>query len=272
MPDDRTPVASVARAGSGGSGIRRAAALAVDLAAHVGRFALLCRDVGRALGDWRTYAPLAATQMYEIGVRSLPIVLLISAFAGVVTALQTGHQFTGTVPWSIVGSIVSTSVILELGPVLTGLILAGRVGARIAAELGTMRVTEQIDALETLARDPVSYLLVPRILAGAVMVPALVVFADAMGFFSGMLAAVATLPMTTQEFLEGARLYNQPFDFVYSEVKAFAFGLALTAIPCYIGFTAEGGAEGVGRATTQAVVASSVVILLLNTVLARMLL
>lgn len=244
----------------------------VDLAAHVGRFALLLSDVGRALHDWRTWWPLLGAQAYEIGVRSLPIVLLISAFAGVVTALQTGHQFTGTVPWSIVGSIVSTSVILELGPVLTGLILAGRVGARIAAELGTMRVTEQIDALETLARDPVSYLLVPRILAGVVMVPVLVVFADAMGFFSGLLASVTTLPMTVADFLEGARLYNKPFDFAYSEIKAFAFGLALTAIPCYIGFTTTGGAEGVGRATTQAVVASSVVILLLNTVLARMLL
>lgn len=243
-----------------------------DLLAHVGRFALLQRDVGRALRDWRTWWPLLGAQAYEIGVRSLPIVLLISAFAGVVTALQTGHQFTGTVPWSIVGSIVSTSVILELGPVLTGLILAGRVGARIAAELGTMRVTEQIDALETIARDPVSYLLVPRILAGVLMVPVLVVFADAMGFFSGLLASVTTLPMTVADFLEGARLYNKPFDFAYSEIKAVAFGVALTAIPCYIGFTTTGGAEGVGRATTQAVVASSVVILLLNTVLARMLL
>jgi phospholipid/cholesterol/gamma-HCH transport system permease protein len=243
-----------------------------DLLAHVGRFALLLRDVVRALADGRTWLPLTGAQAYEIGVRSLPIVLLISAFAGIVTALQTGHQFTGTVPWSIVGSIVSTSVILELGPVLTGLILAGRVGARIAAELGTMRVTEQIDALETLARDPVSYLLVPRIVAGAVMVPVLVVFADAMGFFSGLVASITTLPMTAAQFLDGARLYNTPFDFAYSEIKALAFGLALTAIPCYIGFTTTGGAEGVGRATTQAVVASSVVILLLNTVLARMLL
>lgn len=255
-----------------GAPAERAWVALVSLAAHVGRFGLLCAEVGRGLRDWRTYAPLAATQAYEIGVRSLPIVLLISAFAGIVTALQTGHQFTGTVPWSIVGSIVSTSVILELGPVLTGLILAGRVGARIAAELGTMRVSEQIDALETLARDPVSYLIVPRVLAGALMVPILVVFADATGFFSGLFASVATLPMTTADFIEGARLYTKPFDFVYSEIKAFGFGLALTSIPCYIGFYTEGGAEGVGRSTTQAVVASSVVILLLNTLLARMLL
>lgn len=244
----------------------------MGLVAHVGRFGILCREVGRALGDWRTYAPLTVVQAHEIGIRSIPIVLLVSAFAGIVTALQTGHQFTGAVPWSIVGAVVSTSVLLELGPVLTGLILAGRIGARIAAELGTMRVTEQIDALETLARNPVSYLIVPRILAGAIMVPILVVFADATGFFSGLFASVATLPMTTADFIEGARLYNKPFDFAYSEIKALAFGLALTSIPCYIGFHAEGGAEGVGRATTQAVVTSSVVILLLNTVLARTLL
>lgn len=245
---------------------------AVDLAAHVGRFGLLMRDVVRALGDVRTYGPQTLAQAYEIGVRSLPIVFLISAFAGVVMALQAGYQFTGTVPWSIVGSIVTESILLELGPVLTALILAGRVGARIAAELGTMRVTEQIDALETLARDPVSYLVTPRILAGALMVPVLVVFADAVGIVSGWLAAVGTLPMTTTDFLEGARLYNKPFDYAYSEIKALAFGLALTAVPCYIGFHATGGAEGVGRATTRAVVASSVMILLLNTVLAKMLL
>jgi phospholipid/cholesterol/gamma-HCH transport system permease protein len=163
-------------------------------------------------------------------------------------------------------------VILELGPVLTGLILAGRIGARFAAELGTMRVTEQIDALESLGRSPVTHLLIPRCLAGIVVIPALVLFADATGFLVGWLAAKSSLGITNAEFTYGARYFFRSFDLWYSVIKAFFFAIAITTIPCYLGFNTQQGAEGVGRATTQAVVAASVTILLLDMLLAQVLL
>jgi phospholipid/cholesterol/gamma-HCH transport system permease protein len=205
-------------------------------------------------------------------VGSLFIVLLVSGFAGAVTALQAGYQFTGNIPYYVVGSLVVESVVLELGPVLTGLILAGRIGARYAAELGTMRVTEQIDALESLGRSPASYLVIPRVLAGLLMVPVLVVVADLMGIVSGWWFARQVLPLTDADFVYGARAFWHSFDAYYSLIKAFFFAASITIIPCYMVFSTQQGAEGVGRATTYAVVASSVMILLLDTVLAQVLL
>jgi phospholipid/cholesterol/gamma-HCH transport system permease protein len=200
------------------------------------------------------------------------IVLLIAAFAGGVTSLQTGYQFNNAYPLYIAGGLIAETVILELGPVLTGLILAGRIGARFAAELGTMRVTEQIDALESLGRSPVTHLLIPRCIAGVLVIPALVLFADAMGFLVGWLAAKSSLGITNAEFTYGARYFFRPFDLWYSVIKAFCFSIAITTIPCYLGFNTQQGAEGVGRSTTQAVVAASVTILLLDMLLAQVLL
>src|SRR5438094_481170 len=158
--------------------------LSVIVLGHTGRFFFMLVDMVRGLADWRTYLPLAVEQASLIGYGSMFIVLLISAFAGGVTSLQTGYQFTGHYPLYIAGGIINESVILELGPVLTGLILAGRVGARFAAELGTMRVTEQIDALESLGRSPVTHLILPRVLAGGGPHPALGIFADVTGLRS----------------------------------------------------------------------------------------
>ena len=164
-------------------------------------------------------------------------------------------------------------MILELGPVLTGLILAGRVGARWAAELGTMRVTEQIDALESLGRSPVSHLILPRVIAGLVMIPVLTVVSDVVGILAGLFAGINAMPLLTKaDFLLGARYYYRPFDGYYSIIKAFAFAGAITIIPCYVGFNTEQGAEGVGKSTTRAVVATSVVILFLDAILAKILL
>ena len=188
------------------------------------------------------------------------------------TALQTGYQFTGAYPLYIAGGVISESVILELGPVLTALILAGRIGARYAAELGTMRVTEQIDALESLGRSPMTHLILPRCIAGLIMIPALVMFANACGFFFGWFAAKQSLGISNADFEYGARYFFKSFDLWYSAIKAFAFAGAVTVIPCYIGFNTQQGAAGVGKATTQAVVASSVVVLLLDLVLAQVLL
>jgi len=240
--------------------------------AHVGRFSLLTAELIRALSEWRIWLPRTFEEARNIGFGSLFIVLLISGFAGAVTALQTGYQFTGSLPLYVVGTLIVESIVLELGPVLTGLILAGRIGARYAAELGTMRVTEQIDALESLGRSPASHLIIPRVLAGLVMVPILTIFANAVGVFAGWWSAKQVLPISNTDFAYGAQYYWRPFDAWYSLIKAFFFAASITLIPCYMGFNTKQGAEGVGRAVTTAVVASSVIILLLDTVLARILL
>jgi phospholipid/cholesterol/gamma-HCH transport system permease protein len=229
-------------------------------------------ELFRGLAEWRVWLPLTVTEAWNIGLGSLPIVLLVAGFAGAVTALQTGYQFTGSIPYYVAGSLIVESVVLELGPVLTGLILAGRIGARYAAELGTMRVTEQIDALETLGRSPASHLIIPRVLAGVLMIPVLTIVADVTGVVSGWLAVQQVLPVTTHDFTYGARIFWHPFDAWYSVIKGFAFAICITIVSCYCGFSTEQGAEGVGKATTGAVVASCVMILLLDTVLARLLL
>src|SRR5207253_6560559 len=144
----------------------------------------------RAVPDVATWGRLTLVQMRRVGVDSLPVALFIAAFTGIVLALQASYTFTGTIPLYFVGVLVQKTMILELGPVLTGLALAGRVGANIAAEIGTMRVTEQIDALETLAYDPIAYLVVPRVLAGILMFPFIVAFADAMAIVAGWLTAL----------------------------------------------------------------------------------
>jgi phospholipid/cholesterol/gamma-HCH transport system permease protein len=240
--------------------------------AHVGRLSLMVAEMARSLGEWRIWLPRTITEMWNIGAGSLPIVLLVSGFAGAVTALQTGYQFSGNIPYYVVGTLIVESIVLELGPVLTALILAGRIGARYAAELGTMRVTEQIDALETLGRSPASHLVIPRVFAGAIMIPILVIFANVVGVYAGWVSVQAVLPVTDADFTYGARVFWRPFDATYSIIKAFAFGNSITIISCYMGFTTQQGAEGVGKSTTGAVVSSCVMILLLDTLLAKLLL
>jgi phospholipid/cholesterol/gamma-HCH transport system permease protein len=200
----------------------------------------------------------------RLGVESLPIALLISVFTGVVLALLASYSFTGAVPLYFVGTLVEKTITLELAPVLTGLALAGRVGANIAAELGTMRVTEQVDALETLCYDPLSYLVVPRVAAAAVMFPVIVAASVIVGVTSAWASSVALLHISTSEFAKGVRLFFQTFDVQYGIVKSASFGLTVALIGCRRGLTAAGGAVGVGRAATSAVVYSAVLILVLD--------
>jgi phospholipid/cholesterol/gamma-HCH transport system permease protein len=241
-------------------------------AGHAGRFTYLMLDLLRGLAEWRIYVPRTFEQAANVGYGSLFIVLLVAGFAGAVTSLQTGYQFTGAFPLYYAGAVISQSVILELGPVLTGLILAGRIGARYAAELGTMRVTEQIDALESLGRSPITHLLLPRVIAGILVVPALTILANATGITVGYLTAQESLGLTYADFEYGARTFFRPLDLWYSLVKSYAFAAAVTVIPCYIGYHTQQGAEGVGRATTTAVVSASVAILLLDVVITKLLL
>ncbi len=241
-------------------------------ATHMGRIAYMSFEIFRGLGEWRIWLPRTWEQAYQVGVGSLFIVFLTAGFAGGVTSLQAGYQFTETIPVYFAAGVITQSLILELGPVLTGLILAGRVGARYAAELGTMRVTEQIDALESLGRSTVSHLIIPRVLAGTLMLPVLVIFADVVGVTSGWLAARHTLDITNYDFVYGARYFFRPYDLWYSMLKAVFFGVAVTLVPCYMGMNTGKGAEGVGKATTAAVVSSSVLILALDAILSQLLL
>ena len=229
-----------------------------------GHFGAFVVDSARAVMDVTTWGPLLTLHMRRLGVDSLPIALFISAFTGIVLALQASYTFTGAIPLYFVGTLVGKTMILELGPVLTGLALAGRVGANIAAQIGTMRVSEQIDALETMAYDPYAYLVVPRVLAGTLMFPIVVIFSDVVGIAAGWITAINLLDMSTQEFIRGLRLFYVPFDITYSLIKTCSFGFLVTLIGCFQGFSTTGGAEGVGVATTRAVVISSMMILLFD--------
>jgi len=203
-------------------------------------------------------------QMEEVGVRSFPVVVITSAFTGMVLALQSYTGFKRFNAESMVGTVVALSVTRELGPVLTGLMVSGRVGSAMAAELGTMRVTEQIDALYTLATNPIKYLIVPRFLAAMIMLPILVVFADVIGILGGYLVSVKILGTNPTLYIRRTWQLLELNDIYTGLVKALCFGMIVAMISCYEGFSAEGGAEGVGRATTKAVVLSSLMILISN--------
>ena len=237
-----------------------------------GRRAYFARDILRALGEPRTWGVETIRQMRSIGVGSIPLVLIVAAFLGGVTAFQTRYQLFGGVQLSVVGLIARQSIVLELGPLLTGLVLTGRVGARMTAEIGTMRVTEQIDALETLAYDPIAYLALPRILAALVMLPALTMLANAAGIGSAYLTLMLATDVTSSDFMAGLRLAFTPFQVVYSLIKATAYGGAIAFVCSYEGYTVSGaGAEGVGRSTAKAVVIASVSILVCNMIIAFLL-
>lgn len=200
-------------------------------------------------------------QMEEVGINSLPVVLVTAMFTGMVLALQSWAGFQRFQATSFVGSVVALSITRELGPVFAGLMVSGRVGASMAAELGTMRVTEQIDALTTLATNPVKYLVVPRVIAATLVLPVLVVFADIVGIFGGYFVAVQLLDANPHVYLAKTFQYLEFKDVYSGLLKSSVFGFLIALISCHYGFNAEGGAEGVGRATTRAVVASSMVVL-----------
>ncbi len=203
-------------------------------------------------------------QMESIGVGSIPVVLITAVFTGMVLALQSYTGFKRFNAEGLVGTVVALSMTRELGPVLTGLIVAGRAGAAIAAELGTMKVTEQVDALATLAVDPVQYLVTPRFVAGIVMLPVLTIFSDLIGIVGGYAVAVKVLGANAGVYLQRTTQYLELEDLLGGLVKAAVFGGIIAGVSCYKGFQAEGGAEGVGRATTGAVVVSEMLILISN--------
>jgi len=252
--------------------LRPAALLGASVLGGVGGRVLFLKDTIRALfREGATWRPLVLAQMRAIGVGSLPMTAIVAAFIGGVIALQVRYQLFQGIQLSIVGWSVRQMIVLELGPLITGLVLTGRVGARMTAEIGTMRVTEQIDALETLSYDPLAYLVVPRLIAATLMFPLLVIFANVVGVVSGLATSVLATDVTLAQFLEGLRLGYADFQLVYSLIKATMFGFAIALLCSYEGYRTETGAEGVGRSTAQAVVVTSVAILILDSLTAMLL-
>jgi phospholipid/cholesterol/gamma-HCH transport system permease protein len=209
-------------------------------------------------------------QMIEIGYFSLPVVGLTALFTGMVLALQSYTGFARFSAEGAVANVVVLSVTRELGPVIAGLMVAGRIGASMAAEIGTMRVTEQIDALSTLSTNPFKYLVAPRLIAGITMLPLLVIVADVIGVFGGYLVAVYKLGFNAQVYLKRTFDYLEFEDVFSGLVKAAVFGFLVSLMGCYHGYNSKGGAQGVGRATTDAVVASSILILVFDYAITEM--
>jgi phospholipid/cholesterol/gamma-HCH transport system permease protein len=250
---------------------RRVARTFLGVFRHVGLRGYFVRDIVRALAEPATWAAEMVRQMKNIGVDSVPLASIVAAFIGAVIAIQIRYQLFPGVQLSLVGLASRLMIVLELGPLLTGLVLTGRVGARMTAEIGTMRVTEQIDALETLAFDPIAYLVVPRLLAAIVMLPTLVILANAVGLGSAYVISVYFTHVPPTDFKEGLRLGYGGFQLFYSLLKGTLFGAAIAFNCSYEGYITETGAEGVGRSTARAVVITSVVILVLDAVTAILL-
>jgi phospholipid/cholesterol/gamma-HCH transport system permease protein len=211
-------------------------------------------------------------QMYYIGVQSLPIVALTSFFTGMILALQSGHEMAVFGAKMYVGTLVSLSLIRELGPVLTGVVIAGRVGAGIAAELGSMKVTEQIDALKAMGTDPVEKLVTTRFIAGLLMVPALTILADGLGITGGLLVSNSTFGISPQQYWKTVLDPLTLDDVIMGVIKPVIFGIMLIWTACYTGLSTTGGTEGVGRSTTNSVVISSILILVGDYFVTQMLL
>lgn len=242
-------------------GVGRGTHLVLD---HAGALGLLAWSIVLSVARLRFPVREFVRQIYVMGVESLPIVFVTGALAGIVTSQQGGYQMTGAIPQYVLGSLVVETVVLEMGPVLTAIVLVGRVGARITAELGTMKVSEQIDAFHSLGRDPIAILATPRVLAGLVVLPALVGFANLVGILAGMLAARLDGGLGFESFYYGARLFWHSWDLFYSFTKAAVFGLAIPLISVHMGLRTQGGAEGVGRTTTDAVMFMTLTILILD--------
>lgn len=231
---------------------------------EMGRMLLLLVDTIR----WSFYPPfrvdLLFQQMERVGVRSVLVVVLTGAFTGMVLALQSFHATRSYGAETMVGVAVALSMTRELGPVLTSFMVTGRAGSAMAAEIGTMRVTEQIDALTAMAVNPIKYLIVPRVLASIVVVPMLTVIADFVGIIGGYFSGVIILRINAGAYVANMERYVALDDIYHGIIKAAVFGLILSLIGCYKGYSTTGGAEGVGRATTQSVVLATVTILMAN--------
>jgi phospholipid/cholesterol/gamma-HCH transport system permease protein len=239
---------------------------------HLGRAVLLVLAIFDALRRPRVWAALALEETRRQALDLLPLAMLLALLGGTLIAQQTGYQFVaGTLPSWVVGSIVAASLVTEMTPLFTGFALVGIVGTRIAAELGAMVVTEQVDALEVMGRDPVGYLVVPRVIAGLIATPVIVTFALAASMLSGWGVSLVATRAGSADFWFGVRHYMTDFPLFFAAIKAAAFGVSTTFIACYVGLEAHGGSRGVGRASRQAVVAMITAVVFLDTALVPLL-
>jgi len=244
--------------------------LIIGSLATAGRgFMVLCGIVCHLNVCWKRRNEITE-QMHILVIGSLPLVVTTAAFTGAIVAVQTGYQMKNYVPMIFLGTIVAKSVILEMGPVLAALVVGSRLSANYAAELGTMKVTEQLDAMEIMAIEPVQYLGLPRFVAAVLMMPIITIIADAVAMVGGMVVSIITLDVTLETFTEGMRLFWEIGDVVTGLGKTFFFGGIIAMSGIYHGFSTQGGAEGVGQSTMQAVVGTCLSVLvadyLLNTV------
>ena len=247
-------------------------AITLRFTEETGRTATMLGSAIASLRRGPYYTRIWLSQMLEIGNRSLPVVLVTAAFSGMVFALQTWEGFEKFGATSLVGFTVALGLTREFVPVLAALILAGRVGAAMAAEIGTMMVTEQVDALQTMATDPVKYIVVPRLIAATLMLPVLVVIGDLVGIAGGYFVSVRMLGAAPTAYWNSSFDYLEHADVLGGLIKAAAFGAVIALCGCVRGFSTRGGAQGVGRATTGAVVTASMVILISDFFLTRALL
>lgn len=244
-----------------------------NLLEHIGRMALMLRGGLTRPENGRVYWKELVEQAHDIGIRSLPIVLVISFFLGAVLTIQTAYQLVSPlVPKPVIAQIIRDSAILELSPTVVCIVLAGVVGSKIASELGNMRVSEQIDALEIMGINTRSYLILPKIVAASIMIPALIVLSIATTIWGGYIAGMFSSVLTEEQFRQGLTLDFLPYNLFFALTKAFTFALIISIIPAYFGYHVQGGALEIGRASTTAVVVSCIMILLADYVLSALLL
>ncbi len=239
-------------------------ALKLSFLVAVGEYIRLILDVSKATLRRPPALSLILQQLYDIGVASLPVVAITGFSTGLVLAAQSFYQLSDKGLASVTGLMVGKAMMTELGPVLTAFMVTGRVGASMCAELGTMRVTEQIDALQTMAVNPNRYLIAPRFIAGTIMMPLLTIFSVVMGIYGGYLISVYFFGMAPSSYFDPMPIHITVFDFFTGIVKAFVFGIFIMTIACYKGMSTSGGAAGVGRSTTSSVVIAYCCILLSN--------
>lgn len=237
---------------------------------HTGRLAVFTGTAVYQMVRPPYFGRILVRQMIEIGYYSLPVVGLTAIFSGMVLALQSHSGFARFSAEGAVATVVVISITRELGPVLASLMVAGRVGAAMAAEIGTMRVTEQIDALSTLSTNPYKYLIAPRLLAALLMLPCLVLIADIVGVFGGYLIGTYKLGFNPASYIQRTWEFLEPLDVISGLVKAACFGFIIALMGCYNGFHSKGGAQGVGQATRNAVVSASILILVFNYIITEL--
>ncbi len=236
----------------------------LNLFEEIGEVSILLWKIIESLKSVIKNKRLIFFQMEHIGVNSLPLVTIIAVFTGAVAAWQAAYQLKGIAPLSFLGAATSRAIITELGPVLTGIVIAGRVGASIAAELGTMKVTEQIDALEAMAINPIAYLAMPRFLASVLMMPVLVVFANTIAIIGAYIVSNYFLNISFSVFFQSVHRFFHFSDLIAGLVKTVFFGGITSLLGCHIGFKTQGGAEGVGLSTIRSFVLSAAMILILD--------